>query len=142
MLDVNNLLSQGNLIYDDCIIIGSSKVIGFSCDASKVVLGCEICIDAADLSDIGYKFSFETNGSVYCGGESSDHGSYGFFLKKTNGSLDWALMALESNPFIRVEICIESVRFLSSAGFTWVVPDDDITKVYIETGELIFLKAL
>lgn len=130
-LDVNNLLNQENLFFDNCILTRASNLIGFHIDADKVILDSELTIDQFELSAIGYHFSVEINGSVYAGGEGLNHGSYGFFYKKTDGKLNWALMALESNPFASVMVLQNEVRFLSTSGLAWVVPGDDIANVFI-----------
>lgn len=137
-VDVDNLIRQDNLLFDDCVVVGNSKVIGFSRIDKRIVIDETIVIDASDLSDIDYLFSQEIDGSNYAGGEASDHGSYGFFFKKTGDVLDWALMSTGSNPFCQVEVGSGSVRFLSTSGEAWIVPDNDITKVFVEAGSLRF----
>lgn len=138
-MDVDNLIHHENLFFTDWILIGSSKILGFHRVEHRIVVDELVTIDESDLSVIGYLFSVEIEGCNYSGGEAAEHGSYGFFLKKTGDVLDWALMSTESNPFCQVEVGSGIVRFLSTSGETWAVPDDDITKVFVEAGSLRFL---
>jgi hypothetical protein len=140
-VDVDNLLNEGNLFYEDCILVGNSTPIGFHRVDNRIVIDELGTIDESDLTDIAYLFSREIDGSTYAGGEGFNHGSYGFFLKRTGDVLNWALMSLESNPFAQVEIDKGSVRFLSTSGETWVVPDDDITRVLVEAGNPDYFQA-
>lgn len=134
-MSVDNVLKDGSLFYEDCVLVGTSKPIGFHRIDNRIVIDELRTVDESELTDIGYLFSGEIDGSAYAGGEGFSHGSYGFFLKKTDEVLNWALMSLESNPFIKVEIGSGSVRFLSTSGEAWVVPNDDITKVYVERND-------
>lgn len=134
-MDVNDLVRQEEFFYADCIAIGHLQIAGYKIINNQIEIDNNIFIDEIDLTNIFQNFSIEIDGVNYVGGEASAHGSCGFFYKKTGNSLNWALMSLKSNPFIQVEICPERVRFFSSSGLIWVVPNDDIKKVYIETND-------
>jgi hypothetical protein len=131
-VNVDDLRKDGSLFYDDCILVGTSEPIGFHRIEERIVIDEMNIVDELELTDIRYLFDEEIDGSAYAGGEGFSHGSYGFFLKSTGGVLNWAVMSLESNPFIKVEIGSGSVRFLSTSGEAWVVPNDDIRHVLIE----------
>lgn len=131
-MNVNDALKDGSLFYEDCVLVGTSNPIGFHRIEDRIVIDELKTVDGSELTDISYLFDEKIDGSTYAGGEGFSHGSYGFFLKKTDEVLNWALMSLESNPFIKVEIGSGSVRFLSTSGEAWVVPNDDITKVFVE----------
>jgi hypothetical protein len=130
-VDVNDLIRQEEFFYADCIAIDHLRIVGYNIKDCEIEIDENIPINRSDLTNIFQNFSVEVDGSNYVGGEASAHGSCGFFYKKTGDFLNWALMSLDSDPFISVEVCRGSVRFLSSSGVTWVVPDDDVTQVYL-----------
>ncbi|MCY0911389.1 hypothetical protein [Massilia antarctica] len=131
-MDVKKLIARGEFFYADCIAINSSQIVGYEIKNHKIEIDHQIPVDISDLTDIFPNFSVEMGESTYVGGEAASHGSCGFFYKKTQDVLNWALISTESNPFINVEVHQESIRFLTSSGFTWIVPGDNIKAVYIE----------
>jgi hypothetical protein len=138
-VDAIKSLENNEFFYADFIAIRNSKI--FSCDLAngKINLNENAIINKSDIVEVNINFSIEINGSIYAGGESPAHGAYGFFYKKTDGFLDWALTSLESNPFIGVESFDSRVRFLSSSGFGWVVANDDVVNVYIDPSYNAFI---
>ncbi|MES2636249.1 MAG: hypothetical protein V4605_02910 [Pseudomonadota bacterium] len=131
-MDAIKLLENDEFFYADFIAIRNSKIFSYDLTDGKITLNQNATINEFDIVEIYIIFSVEINGSIYAGGESPVHGSYGFFYKKTDGFLDWALTSLDSNPFIGVENFDNCVRFLSSSGFGWIVANDDIVNAYID----------
>lgn len=130
-MDVNTLLCNENLFYANCIAT-NALISSFSVIENKILLDGDDVVDFSNLADICHIFLVEHDGSQYGGGEALNHGSYGFFYKKTGHVLDWALMSLESNPFVQVRICEKEARFSASSGLIWIVPSNEIAKVYID----------
>ncbi|NHZ32464.1 hypothetical protein [Massilia rubra] len=133
---MTELIDHGNFYYADCIATDSSRVMGYRIDSDKIELDDSIIVDESELTSIFQNFSVEIGNSTYSGGEAAAHGSCGFFCKRIGGLLDWILVSTESNPFISVELHKECVRFRTSSGFIWVVPNDKIESVYIENDKL------
>ena len=129
---VSDLIRREQFFHSDCIAVNSFGIMGYKFTNGQFEIEPDVSIDESDLTDILQNFSVEIDGASYVGGEASAHGSCGFFYKMTGDSLSWALMSLESNPFIGVEVHGGSARFLSSSGVTWVVPSDDLKMLYIE----------
>jgi hypothetical protein len=82
-LDVG--LSREEFYYADCISIQGSAIIGYQLISDRVIADEAAEVDVHDLADVVQLFSVEFDGSTYGGGEALDHGSYGYFFKKTNG---------------------------------------------------------
>lgn len=116
------------------MVFADSRIFGFSVSDGKFVIGEELSEGALDTTDIFANFSIEIDGALYVGGEASAHGSCGFFYRMTGGRLDWALMSLESEPFVGVERCEGGVRFLAASGAAWIVRGDDVTRIQIQAG--------
>ncbi|NHZ93888.1 hypothetical protein F2P45_33560 [Massilia sp. CCM 8733] len=132
-MDVKKLIDQEEFFYADCIAINSCELIGFEINGNKIEFNNKVIVDTSDLTYIFKNFSVDIAGSTYAGGEGASHGSCGFFYKKTDGYLDWILISTESNPFVRVEIIDNDARFSTSSGATWIIPNNNIQAVYIET---------
>ncbi|WP_334002716.1 hypothetical protein [Burkholderia cepacia] len=115
----------------DCIVNGKSDVIGYRIKDGQPEMDRSIRVAEDDLTDVFKNFATDIEGSLYVGGEASAHGSCGFFYKITNGVLDWALMSLDSEPFVSVEKIHGGVAFVSSADRKWVVCGDNIENVKI-----------
>jgi hypothetical protein len=129
----SDLIGDEMFVFADCIMLSSLKIVRYTTVGQHLVLGDELLIDETDLTELMPHFSVDVGSSRYIGGEAAAHGSGGFFYKTTGQVLDWALMSEDSNPFVSVAVQGDSVRFLSSLGYTWVVPGDDITRVFIDT---------
>ncbi|MBW8724510.1 MAG: hypothetical protein JF625_05050 [Inquilinus limosus] len=132
----DDLVRREELFYEDCVVLADSRIIGFRVSDGEFVLGEELPEDALDTTDIFANFSIEIDGALYVGGEAAAHGSCGFFYKMTGGRLDWALMSLESEPFVGVERCDGGVRFLAASGAAWIVRGDDVTRIQIQAESL------
>ena len=131
-MSVLDLLKNEEFFNDNCVVIGDSKATGYKWLDDRIVLDENIIIDEMKLTSVFEEFSIEINGSIYAGGDASSHGSCGFFYKKTNERLDWALMTLEFGPFIGVEHQKGKIVFLTSSDKKWIVEKDDLTCSYIE----------
>lgn len=115
---LRELLCRKQFFYTDCIVAGQSDVIGYRISNGKLEADWSVCIERDDLADIFHNSSTNIAGSTYVGGEASAHGSCGFF-KKTGDILNWALMSLDSEPFVSVEKIQDGIAFVSSAGHRW-----------------------
>jgi hypothetical protein len=114
-LGANEYLLEEKFPYADCVAIGNGAILRSH------------RIDCSNLTDVFQLFAADNDGSKYSGGEAAAHGSCGYFCKTTNGNLDWAIMALESSPFVQVKFEKHLVTFISSSGERWTIKDDDIT---------------
>ena len=132
VVDTSGLIGDEEFFYANCILLKSGEVLGYSPKNGRIEIDPGVSFDGSDLTDLMQMFRVDVDGSSYVGGEGSAHGSCGFFYKKTGDGVDWALISQESNPFIGVEFEGSKARFLSSSGAEWVVPEDDITRVYTE----------
>jgi hypothetical protein len=129
---LRELLCREQFFYADCIVAGQSDVIGYRISNGKLEADLCVCIEKDDLTDIFQNFTTNIAGSTYVGGEASAHGSCGFFYKKTGDILNWALMSLDSEPFVSVEKIQDGIAFVSSSGHRWVVLGDNIKDVHID----------
>ena len=109
---------------------------GYKIRNGSVEIDDAIVVDESDLTFIFENFSVKIGDSTYSGGEAASHGSCGFFCKRTGGLLDWIVMSTESNPFTSVEVNEDSVRFGTSSGYIWTIPNDNIGAIHIEKEEL------
>lgn len=128
---LHDILLREQFFCADCIVIGKSDVIGYRIKDGQPEVDRSIRIAEDDLTDVFQNFSVNIAGSVYVGGEASAHGSCGFFYKKTNDVLDWALMSLDSEPFVSLEKIHDGVAFVSSSGRKWLVCGNNIENVKI-----------
>ncbi|UOD30907.1 hypothetical protein INH39_04000 [Massilia violaceinigra] len=133
---MNALIDQEHFYYADCMATNSSRVMGYRIRNDKVEIDDAIVVDESDLTLIFENFSVKIGNSTYSGGEAASHGSCGFFCKRTGGLLDWIVMSTESNPFTSVEVNEDGVRFGTSSGLIWTVPNDNIGAIHIEKEEL------
>ncbi|NHZ42968.1 hypothetical protein [Massilia aquatica] len=133
---MNTLIDQEHFYYADCVATNSSRVMGYKIRNDKVEIDDAIVVDESDLTLIFENFSVKIGNSTYSGGEAASHGSCGFFCKRTGGLLDWIVMSTESNPFTSVEVNEDGVRFRTSSGLIWTVPNDNIGAIHIEKEEL------
>lgn len=131
-MNVAKFIDQEELFHANCLVISNSRIATYEIVDGKLEIGPDLDIGNLELTDIHQNFSREIEGSRYVGGEASAHGSCGFFYKKTGESLDWALMSLESDPFVDVELSPHGVTFTSSSGSRWAIADDDIASLRIE----------
>ncbi|WP_175857543.1 hypothetical protein [Burkholderia anthina] len=115
----------------DCIVIGKCDVVGFRIKDGQPEVDRSIRVAEDDLTDVFQNFAVNIVGSVYVGGEASAHGACGFFYKTTNDVLDWALMSLDSEPFVSLEKIRDGVAFVSGSGRKWLVRGDNIENVKI-----------
>ncbi|OWJ61386.1 hypothetical protein [Inquilinus limosus] len=130
----DDLVRREEFFYADCVLTPDSRIIGFSVSDGAFVIGEDLSTDDLDTTDIFGNFRIEIDGALYVGGEASAHGSCGFFYKMTGGHVDWALISLESEPFVGVERCDGGVRFLAASGAAWIVRGDDVTRIHIQPG--------
>ena len=112
-------------VYANCVWLGD-RFVACRIVGDRVVLDDRVAVDVDDRADACTLFVDEVDGVSYGGGESTAHGSCGFFFKKTGHRLDWALFSLESDPFVGVEIAPGQVRFISQSRDAWVVEQDDV----------------
>ena len=131
-LDAADLIEREQFFYANCLVIGPAEILGSELINNKIEMDRAAQIDTSDLTEVFGNFQSEIDGAVYSGGEATAHGSCGFFCKKTEGRLDWALMSLDSEPFVDVECSGGDIRFLSGSGSVWVVEGGDITRIHIE----------
>jgi hypothetical protein len=124
-------LYREQFFYADCIVTSQSDVIGYKIINGQPEVDWSVRVEKDELTDIFQNFSTNIAGSTYVGGEASAHGSCGFFYKKTGDVLNWALMSLDSEPFVSVEEIQGGIAFISSAGHKWVVLGDNIEGVHI-----------
>jgi hypothetical protein len=128
---LGGLLYREQFFYADCIVTSQSDVIGYKIINGQPEVDWSVRVEKDELTDIFQNFSTNIAGSTYVGGEASAHGSCGFFYKKTGDVLNWALMSLDSEPFVSVEEIQGGIAFISSAGHKWVVLGDNIEGVHI-----------
>lgn len=133
-MDADDLINKEQFFYGNCILFEGSKIVGFDLKDNKVFASKDVSINEFDMVDIFFNFSVRIGNIIYAGGESSAHGSCGFFCKKIDGKVLWFLMSVESDPFVGVDCQENKVSFLSSSGCKWVVLGDDIlnTSVVME----------
>ena len=81
-MDVNNLVGQSKLFYEDCIVLGNSKVLKFHRAGNRINTDEPMTIDEPELVSLGYLFSQNVGAISYAGGEAAEHGSYGFSRKQ------------------------------------------------------------
>ncbi|WP_152036636.1 hypothetical protein [Burkholderia pyrrocinia] len=115
----------------DCIVVGQSSVFGYKIISGQPKIDGALHIKSDCLTNIFQNFSVDIAGATYVGGEVAAHGSCGFFYKRTGDVLNWALMSLDSEPFVLVEKIDGGVAFLSSVGRKWVVRGNDMENVRI-----------
>jgi hypothetical protein len=108
-------------------------VVGYKIVEGRLDIDGSARVDDGNLTDIYQNFSVDMADSTYVGGEASAHGSCGFFYKRTGNILNWALMSLDSNPFVSVEEIDNGVAFISNTGHRWIVHGDHIEDLRIET---------
>ncbi|WP_175722023.1 hypothetical protein [Burkholderia anthina] len=128
---LHDILLAERFFCADCVVIGKSGVVGYRIKDGQPEMDRSIRVAEDDLTDVFQNFAVTVAGSIYVGGEASAHGSCGFFYKKTNDVLDWALMSLDSEPFVSLEKIRDGVAFVSSSGRKWVVRGDNIEDVEI-----------
>jgi hypothetical protein len=128
---LGGLLYREQFFYADCIVTSQSDVIGYKIINGQPEVDWSVRVEKDELTDIFQNFSTNIAGSTYVGGEASAHGSCGFFYKKTGDVLNWALMSLDSEPFVSFEEIQGGIAFISSAGHKWVVLGDNIEGVHI-----------
>jgi hypothetical protein len=130
-LVAEELIRRERLPYANCIADEYGRFVSFSIVDNRVVLNATEGVDMSDTTDVVSNFLINIDGSVYGGGEGSAHGSCGFFYKMTNEKIDWALMSLESNPFVNATQVGNDISFLSTSGLNWIVPNGKISNTYL-----------
>lgn len=124
-MDVVNLMRKGEFFFADCIAITGVGVFGYHLIDRKLVLDNGLCVDPNDTTDIFESFALSIGGAVYAGGEAAAHGSCGYFSKWVGGALEWALMSLDSDPFVNVQQRGKTIAFVSSSGSVWLVTEGE-----------------
>ncbi len=131
MSDADEMLKSGQFVYADCVWVGD-RFVAYDIVDDQLVLNEEAVLDVNDLADACAYFIENVDGVTYGGGESTAHGSCGFFFKRGPQGLEWALFALESDPFVGVEASPSQARFLSQSGDVWIVENDAVDRTRIE----------
>lgn len=130
--NIVDVLNREEFFYADCICIDNEKPVKFEIRDNRVLIHEDIPIGELEIADIFQRFLSNIDGVSYGGGESSAHGSCGYFYKKTGEVLNWILMCLDSDPFVSVEKREDVVCFLSASGVVWAVPNDQIKQTRLE----------
>lgn len=133
MLDAVEMLERGEFAQPDCLWKGG-RLISFQVVGDRVAPAPDIPVEMDPLADLTQLFSLTVDDTIYGGGESLSHGSFGFFFKHGAGGLEWLLFASQSDPFLGVEVTPTQVRFRSQSRDVWVVTGDDVAGTHIERG--------
>lgn len=132
MSNADEMLRNGHFVYANCAWL-DGRFVAWHLEGARVVLDEHIAVDANDLADADCRFDVPAHGARYGGGDSTAHGSCGFFFKRgANGHIEWALFGLMSDPFVGVEVTATQARFQSQSGEVWIVPDDAVGRTHIE----------
>jgi hypothetical protein len=129
--DADGTLRSEQFIYADCVWF-DGRFVAYDVVGEQVVLDERAPLDTDDLADAFSLFSKQAGGTTYGGGESSAHGSCGFFFKRGGHGLEWALFSRGSDPFVDVEVMPSEVRFRSQSGDVWIVERDEVGRTRIE----------
>lgn len=133
-MDAGGLLEQEKFYCANCIATGAFNVEAYELDGGRPRIAADTKIDPENLTDVGQSFLVRVGESFYGGGEAIAHGSYGYFFKRSDGELKWAVMSLDLGPFIGVEPCENGVRFIASDGSRWEIIGDDVFGSHVEAG--------
>lgn len=132
MPDADEMLRNAQFVHADCAWL-DGRFVAWRLEGDRVVLDERIAVDTADLADADCRFDMPARGARYGGGDSTAHGSCGFFFKRgADGAIEWALFCLASDPFVGVEVTATQARFRSQSGDVWVVPGDAVARTRIE----------
>lgn len=133
-MDADALLNGEEFVYADCIALDQSTLVGYKVAGNRIEISRDVPVDESNLTGVFQNFSVEIDGATYVGGEVAAHSSGGFFYKKVGTHVDWAVMSLEAGPFVGVERCDDEIRFLTDAGYRWVVKGDNLANITIRRG--------
>jgi len=125
-------LRREEFCYSNCIVIGAGEPLAYALVENKLVVGDDIDAAAASLTYVFQNFSIEIDGATFRGGEAAAHSACGWFCQEVNGRLVWALMSLESGPFIGLEVGGDWLCFISASGSRWRVHAGDIRSLSVE----------
>lgn len=125
------MLARGEFVHANCLWT-DGRFFAYRLVDDAVALLPDVVLDLQDLCDADCRFSQAAGSATYGGGDSTAHGSCGFFFKRGERGIAWALFSLESDPFVGVEVTASGARFRSQCGDTWVVVGDDITQARME----------
>jgi hypothetical protein len=128
--NASELLRGETFVHADCPWLGD-RFVPFHVAAGKVVVEEQGTVDVDDLTDAFTTFELHAGDATYGGGEASSHGSCGFFFKRRRDRIEWAVMSLESEPFIGAEMSSDTVSFRTQSGDTWVVHEDSPARIRI-----------
>lgn len=131
-MDLEKLIGEGEFPFSNCTASKSSPLLGFDVRDHRIEVDLHARFDDVEFTYLFPIFSIDVGDASYVGGEVAAHGSGGFFYKKSKGEVEWVLVATESNPFVGVVVQHACARFLTSSGFVWVVPNDNIQMTFIE----------
>jgi hypothetical protein len=129
--DADEMLRNEQFVYANCVWF-DGRFVAYDLDGDQVVLDERAPLDTNDLVDAFSQFNRHVDGATYAGGESTAHGSCGFFFKRGARGLEWALFSLESDPFVDVEVTPSQARFRSQSGDVWIVERDEVNHARIE----------
>jgi len=133
MTAADEVLQSGRFVHADCMWV-CDRFIAYRLEQQAIVPEPDIVVDGQDLTDVFPLFTEQHGDVTYGGGEAAAHGSCGFFFRRSAAGLDWALMSLDSEPFVGVELERDRARFRSRSGVAWVVDLASPTRVRLLPG--------
>jgi len=120
MTAADEMLHSGRFVHADCMWV-RERFVAYRLEQQVIVPEPDAVVDAEDLTDVFPLFTVHDGDATYGGGEAAAHGSCGFFFRRSASGLDWALMSLDSEPFVGVELERDRAIFRSRSAASWIV---------------------
>jgi len=129
--DANEMLAAEQFVYADCYW-QDGRFVPYRLEGGRLVIDEDAGLDTADRTDVFPCFATQVGDATCGGGETSAHGSCGFFFLRRGARLEWVVMSLESDPFVEVEAIPDGLVFRSRSGQRWIVGPDGPASLRVE----------